>query len=313
MIRVPMTASSLATSRFAVSRMAEAFDGIRAVTDPACLPHLRSWVRWARPRLRGLDLSLLHALARTDGYIPDFVAPPPAAVERPFEDDLADLRATPGDRVRAELAMGYRGRPLPRRIQVALADGEQAFLDQVADALRQFWYAVMEPWWPTVRTILEDDIGYRARTIARHGAAVAFTQMDRSMRWDDACLSIDTPATFDADWADSGVIFAPTLFGGPHVYLSLQPWLQSVIYYPVRNVVNGRVLRPHDRRHGSAELIGQTRASILSHLDNPQSTNDLAECLGLSPSTVSYHLGVLYRAGLLDRSRAGRNVLYRRV
>lgn len=313
MIRVPMTASSLATSRFAVSRLSEAFDGLRALSDPANSAHVRSWVRWARPRLRHLDMSLLHALVRTGGYVPDFLVPPPPAVEGTVEDDLADLRATPADRVRAELALAYRGRSLPPRVRIALADGEQAFLDQAAEALRRYWYAVMEPWWPTVRTMLEDDIGYRARVMARHGAAVAFTQMDRSLRWDDSCLCIAAPASFDADWVNRGVIFSPSFFGGPHVYLTLQPWLQSVIYYPVRNVVNGRVLRPYDDRHGSAELMGQTRALILSHLDHPRSTNDLAARLGLSPSTVSYHLGVLYRAGLLDRTREGRGVLYRRV
>ena len=59
MIRVPMTASSLATSRFAVSRLSEAADGLRALTDPASFGHVRSWVRWARPRIRRLDLSLI--------------------------------------------------------------------------------------------------------------------------------------------------------------------------------------------------------------------------------------------------------------
>jgi DNA-binding transcriptional ArsR family regulator len=52
---------------------------------------------------------------------------------------------------------------------------------------------------------------------------------------------------------------------------------------------------------------------ILSSLDHPRSTKQLAALLGLAPSTVSYHLGVLYRAGLLDRSREGRGVLYSRV
>ncbi|WP_399030652.1 ArsR/SmtB family transcription factor [Streptomyces sp. 15-116A] len=31
----------------------------------------------------------------------------------------------------------------------------------------------------------------------------------------------------------------------------------------------------------------------------------------LSPATVSYHLGVLHRAGLVTRARAGRSVVYR--
>lgn len=313
MINVPMTASSLAASRFAVSRVSEAIDGIRALSDPAGSGHLRSWLRWARPRIRRLDLSLLDALVRTGGYVPDFLTPPPPPSEQTLEADLADIRATPVDRVRAELDLAYRGRPLPVRVRMALADGEAALLEQVTGALHRYWDAVMEPWWPTVKTVLDDDIGYRARVMARHGAATALTQMDRSLRWDDSCLRIAKPATFDADWADRGVVFSPSLFGGPHLYLSLQRWIQPVIYYPVRQTVNGRPLRPYDGRHGSPELIGQTRSMILSSLDHPRSTKQLAALLELAPSTVSYHLGVLYRAGLLDRSREGRGVLYSRV
>jgi hypothetical protein len=312
-INVPMTASSLAASRFAVSRVSEAIDGLRALSDPATSGHLRSWVRWARPRIRRLDLSLLDALVRTGGYVPDFLAPPPPASEQALEADLADIRATPPDQVRAELELAYRGRPLPARVRMALADGEAALLQQVTDALCRYWVAAMEPWWPTIKTVLDDDIGYRARVIARRGAATALTRMDRSLRWDDSCLQIAESSTFDANWADRGVVFSPSLFGGPRVYLSLQPWIQPVIYYPVRQTVNGRALRPYDGRHGSAELIGQTRSMILSSLDHPRSTKQLAELLGLAPSTVSYHLGVLYRAGLLDRSSEGRGVLYSRV
>lgn len=314
MIRVPMTASSLAASRFAVSRLSEAFDGLRALSDPAANGHLRSWVRWARPRIRTLDLSLLDGLVRTGGYVPDFlVPPPPVSLDRTLEGELAEVRATPADRVGAELDLAYRGRPPSARVRIALADGEQAFLEQVTTALHRFWDAVMDPWWPTVRTLLEDDIGYRARMMARHGAATALTQMDRSLRWDDSCLEITRSATFDADWADAGVIFSPTVFGGPHLYLSLQPWIQPVIYYPARTVLNGRPLRPYDPHHGSAELLGRTRSEILSQLDRPRSTSELAGCLGLAPSTVSYHLGVLHRAGLIDRVRQGRGVLYARV
>jgi DNA-binding transcriptional ArsR family regulator len=308
-----MTASGLASSRFAVARLSEALDGLRALSDPRQNQHLRSWVRWARPRLRGLDLSLLDALVRTGGYAPDFLTPPPAPSQRPLEAELADVRATPADRVHMELELAFRGRPLPARVNVALADGEQVFLMRVAEALVRFWYAAMEPWWPATRAVLEDDIAYRGRLLTRHGAAVALGQMDRTMRWEDSCLEIAAPTTVDADWASDGVILSPSLFGGPRVYYILQPWNQTVIFYPARNVLNDRAPWPNDEGRGTIELIGHTRAMILAQLDQPRSTTELAARLGLSPSTVSHHLGVLHRAGLLDRSRDGREVLYSRV
>jgi DNA-binding transcriptional ArsR family regulator len=61
------------------------------------------------------------------------------------------------------------------------------------------------------------------------------------------------------------------------------------------------------------ELIGPTRALLLAELATPRSTSELAELLHLSPGTVSYHLQVLHRAGLLHRTRRSRHVLYQKV
>ena len=316
MIQVPMTAASLAASRFAVSRMSETVDGLRALADPTHAAHLQRWLRWVRPRLRGLDLSLLDALVRTGGYVPDFLTPPPVGADRPFADDLDDLLATPADRVRAEIELAHRGRPLPVRLNMALADGEEALLEQVAVALRQFWRVAMQPCWPAIGTALDDDIAFRSRVLARHGAATALSQLDRGLQWDDGCLRIASPdisETLEADWVDAGVVFSPSLFGGPRLYLLLQPLVQTVVYYPVRNMIHGVQPGRDSGRDGQAELIGHTRARILTLLERPQTTADLAARLGLSPSTVSYHLGVLYRAGLLQRRRNRRRVVYTRV
>ena len=313
-----MTASSLAASRYAVSRVSETLDALRVLAGTADGRHLQRWTRWVRPRIHdaraaGLDLSLLHALLRTGGYVPDFLTPAPSGVDNPFEADLEELLATPADRVCAEIDLAYRGRPLPVRLEMALADGEAALLEQTAEALRGFWRVAVQPWWPGLQELLDDDIAYRARVTARRGAAAAFSQMHPALRWDDGCLHISATDTVDADWVDHGVVFSPSLFGGPQLYMSLQPWLRTVVYYPVRTMTNGLPLIPDPGGTGQAELIGHTRARILRQLERPQTTVDLASRLGLSPSTVSYHLGVLYRAGLLDRRRERRRVLYTRV
>lgn len=314
MIQVPMSAAALARSRFVVSPVGEALDGVRALADPSFGAHLATWVRWARPRLRGLDFTLLDAAVRTGGYVPDFLVPVPPEGDRTIAASLAAIRATPPDRVRAELELAYRGRPLPVRLQLALADGEQALLDQLTRELHTFWRVAMQPWWPGIEAALDDDIDHRGRVMARHGAEIMLAQLDRALRWDDACLQIGVPESFVADWADTGVVFAPSVFGGSRIYVSMQPWAPSMIYYPVRRRgPNGAQLNVATARHGHTELLGRTRAAILGLLARPLSTTDLAARLDLSPSTVSYHLGVLYRAGLVDRHRDRRRVVYRRA
>jgi DNA-binding transcriptional ArsR family regulator len=60
-------------------------------------------------------------------------------------------------------------------------------------------------------------------------------------------------------------------------------------------------------------VIGPTRATILTQLDLPMSTDHLAVQLDLAAPTVNVHLKALREAGILTSRRAGRHVLYRRT
>jgi DNA-binding transcriptional ArsR family regulator len=52
---------------------------------------------------------------------------------------------------------------------------------------------------------------------------------------------------------------------------------------------------------------------LLTALDQPASTTQLARSLGLAPGAVGDHLAILHGAGLLTKVRSGRSVLYRRT
>ncbi|MCX4582918.1 winged helix-turn-helix domain-containing protein [Streptomyces sp. NBC_01481] len=71
--------------------------------------------------------------------------------------------------------------------------------------------------------------------------------------------------------------------------------------------------RAHTASAELARLVGPTRADLLTALARPASTSELAARHFLSPATVSYHLGVLRRSGLVSPIRDGRYVLYRRT
>jgi DNA-binding transcriptional ArsR family regulator len=66
-------------------------------------------------------------------------------------------------------------------------------------------------------------------------------------------------------------------------------------------------------RSALADLVGRTRASLLTALDQPASTTHLAHSLGLATGAVGDHLAILHNAGLLTKARSGRSVLYRRT
>jgi DNA-binding transcriptional ArsR family regulator len=52
---------------------------------------------------------------------------------------------------------------------------------------------------------------------------------------------------------------------------------------------------------------------LLTALDQPASTTQLARSLGLATGAAGDHLAILQAAGLLTKARSGRSVLYRRT
>jgi DNA-binding transcriptional ArsR family regulator len=60
-------------------------------------------------------------------------------------------------------------------------------------------------------------------------------------------------------------------------------------------------------------VIGNSRVLLLTELESPASTTDLAGRSGLSAAGVSQHLTALRAAGLVSCHRAGRSVLYART
>jgi DNA-binding transcriptional ArsR family regulator len=76
---------------------------------------------------------------------------------------------------------------------------------------------------------------------------------------------------------------------------------------------HGRVEDPVSLPAGLVTLLGTQRALILRRLGHPLTAGELAEALAAGPSTASYHLSALERAGLVDRERRGRHILVRRT
>jgi DNA-binding transcriptional ArsR family regulator len=84
----------------------------------------------------------------------------------------------------------------------------------------------------------------------------------------------------------------------PHTY---------ALVYPVAGVL---AAGPAPLPEPLVRLLGRTRARLLVALDAPRSTSALVAQTGLPLGSVGGHLRVLLDAGLLERRRSGREVLY---
>jgi len=91
--------------------------------------------------------------------------------------------------------------------------------------------------------------------------------------------------------------------------LTVTDWAPPWAIYHARAV--GTLWEGRNRSGAALErLLGASRARLLGYLASPATTTQLADRTGLTPGAVSQHLTILYDAGLVDRSRQGREVIY---
>ncbi len=83
--------------------------------------------------------------------------------------------------------------------------------------------------------------------------------------------------------------------------------------YPARGVGLLWESRPVTGTEALAAVLGRSRTRLLTELETPASTTDLARRTGLSAAGVSQYLTALRDAGLVSAHRAGRSVLYART
>jgi DNA-binding transcriptional ArsR family regulator len=312
MVVFEFTLDDLARTRFAISPMWELVTSLRMLRDPERVAMHLPWVREALPIARGLDLGLALALTPSQGYIPDFLTPPPRTPVASFDDELAEMRATPPAQVRADVASLFGRRRVPERV-AALVARPRRELERLADALAEYWHATLEAHWPRVRATLDADLAHRARRLTEGGPAALFADLHPTVRWAAERLEIEQQYTATVPLAGRGLLLVPSAFQWQApASISNPPW-QPTLLYPARGVE--LLWEPGAPEPGQAlaAVLGRTRAQLLATLDAPRSTTELARRLELSAGGISQHLTAMRDAGLVSAVRQGRVVLYMRT
>ena len=316
MIRIALGPTGLSQARFAVSPLHAA---VELLYFCARVPHAipRRWRAAADDALQGGRLNLLVMLARdgAHGYMPDFLMPTPAGYKGDPHAELHEVSTTPARRVDYEVrnllyGSSWAGRLPARRpaaaLLAAIEHGGHDLAEKVAGQLAQFWEAALAAHWPRIMAGLEDDIAQRSRTIAREGFAAMMRALHPAVDWADGGLNLQM-RYYEGNTTAQTIILVPGAFG--HLPLNVidpaaaPDYRIPLIGYPAMSSA------PFDAPPLD-ELIGSTRAQLLANLAEPRTTEQLARCLQLSRSTISYHLQVLHRAGVVLRIRHARLVYY---
>ncbi|MEU7075372.1 DUF5937 family protein [Streptomyces narbonensis] len=312
------SAADLAQTRFAVSPMWEVVTSFRLLSrqpdTTGASPH-RRWAAQVRPRLvrAGLDRGWLAALVPAHGYLADFLNPTPTGPFPTLEAELDAIRHTPPEQVRDDLRrLAVEGGDGPRRR--LLHEAPEAALRKVTDEIDTYWELALAPYWARVQKLLEADVFHRARQVAEHGSARVLSELHETVRWDDGTLRlVRRHCSLTRDQAGSGLLLIPSAFAWPKVLTRSVHPDPPQLAYPARGI--GALWEPRTTSAADAvaAVLGRSRTLLLTELDTPASTTQLATHCGLSAAGVSQHLIALRNAGLVTAHRSGRSVLYART
>ena len=334
MIRFHLTSLDLTRTRFAFSPLWEVTRSYFALQNPDRAAIHIPWLREAKPALETLDLTPLAALLdSTHWYAPDFLTPPPNTPFPSFEEELATLRSSAAETIREEVRRTWNNE-VPEVAQPYL-DSPKRALETLAELLTLYWQRTLEPHWPRLRLILENDVASRARKLALGGAEALFADLNPSVRYLSETLEVqgrrgsdyevlaknshtqktvleirkEPGEVLDIEPSGRGLLLVPSIFVWPKVVTIIAPpWQPAVIYSP-RGAANAWHTDV-PTNEGLARLLGERCAQIFLSLTAPATTLELSRMTHLANSSVSHHLSRLRSIGLVTAKRQGREVYY---
>jgi DNA-binding transcriptional ArsR family regulator len=308
-IRIELSDDDLSRTRLALSPLWELVASLFVLHKDQPPPEYAPWVARARRALRGVELGPLRLDSPLRHTCPDFMAPIPVEPLAALEDEIERVRSTEPDVVRADLAECWPDGPPPA--WDALAARPLELVEQLADAMHAYWHAALADEWPQLRAVLEGEMLARARSLALDGPAALLDELHPSVRWRRPVVEVQKKSKdLELELGGRPLVLVPLVFAGSvllgsqarerAIGLGYQARGTAALWAPEEATADGRV----------ELLLGHGRAAVLRSLERPATTTELARRLGYAPSTVSAHLDVLSRAGLVDRHRVRRSVFY---
>ena len=307
-IDLELEPADLVAIRFAPDPVWETVASLGVLAHPAKHPLHRSLLD--RVRAPDWDHDLLVALMASPGWYPTTLAPVPQRVPDEPVRSLASIADTPEDVAGADLERLRRLFPDQARWRGYTAP---RLLEDTATALVGYFRRVLHPLWERVDDITQADIAHRSSSLAVDGVGATLGGLHERLSYHDGRLRLQMPGQHQhRRLGGVGLRFVPSVFRWPCLVAELDS-APPVVSYAARGAGRLWETGPPAEAKGLDPVLGRSRVAILTHLDAPSTTTRLARLLRLSNGTVSEHLTALQRAGLLQSSRRGREVLYERT
>ncbi|WP_173132136.1 ArsR/SmtB family transcription factor [Kibdelosporangium persicum] len=268
---------------------------------------MRPWVEQMRPQsgsaLLRPGLVALAALSPKGPYFPDFMTPGEAAGG--FDSGMQAVLSTPKSRLSAEIAHLAASADVPAWVR-RVADGEPEVLAALDQSLRSYYETAIKPLDTQIQSRVDADRQRRGRDLLDGGIDQLLTGFAPMMRWRAPVLEVDYPVTRDLYLEGRGLRLVPSFFcRGTPVALA-DPGLPPTLVYPIDHDSHWEIAG----NKSLADLLGNTRATVLHAVDGGATTTELARRVATSLASVSRHTAVLREAGLIETQRRGAAVLH---
>ncbi|MEO8611572.1 MAG: winged helix-turn-helix domain-containing protein [Chloroflexota bacterium] len=314
MLSIQLTPEDFANLRFAYSPLLETLISYRVLKRHEDSSYYRRWIGETVGALNGIDLPYLHGLTTLKYQIPDFLTPTPAAPVTDIESEFDRLRATPDDIIR-------------KIIQTTIdTDGDSEILRQfmvyphemldcLIEDLRVYWQHTLAHHWPSMMSVLEGNVLYRARQWALGGTESLVNDLHPGLELHDGQIEYETkpdkPAWLQGSYQlnGDGLQLIPSIFTPELMWQTAPHWRTMLLYQSRGTGLWWKESTPTPDQ--SLEIVlGEGRARILRTLAMPMNTGEIARRLHITAGAASQHLNRLNQAGLVEPHRSGKRVYY---
>lgn len=293
----------------------ELVNSLQALQSRYSRAELRHWRSQTANRLKsaGLGAAVRHRLfpiAPDASYFPDLLTPIEGA--HGLGAGIDAIVSTPRPRLAAELE---RLTPPDRASTGWLDDlrtGRRKALADLSALLLAYHRCALGTARETVAKAVDADLAIRRAAFRTDGVEGLLRSYQPLMRWNFPVLDLPThPSGRDVHLDGRGLRLIPSYFCRVHPLTIFDGDLPQVVVYPVRHrattgAAAGAAGKP------LARLLGTTRAAVLVAIDDGCGTGELAERVGISPASVSHHVGVLRDSGLITSHRTANSVQHLR-
>lgn len=239
MITFELTTADIENIQFGYSPLIELSTSFHILIDQRRHHIHAAWVEEALRVLHDVDLPYLSAVILPRYYLADFMTPTPQAAIKDLEDEFDRLRALPAETIREHVRAAAKiGGDTPIRQQF-IAYPHETMECLIAEACL-YWQRTLAHHWPRIRLTLDNDVLYRARDLALHGAGRVLSGLTPRVMYDSGVLRIDKEdrgvygaSPFRLDGA--GLTLTPLIFGRTDgVSWQMEPLWKPMLAYTAR-------------------------------------------------------------------------------